>query len=201
MHLTNKMYWDHCSAKYSKYFNDPSRVIEFGSYNINGSIRGTFECEEYVGVDWRPGPLVDVVSLAHEYDSDEAFDTVVSASMLEHDPYWEKSIPNMLDHLTEDGILILTWGAALNVEHCLEEAPDGEFHPLQVGRVMDLLDQHGMYIHEVQYEQIFMEGHVDISKYRRRDRGGMGEVGLVAFRDEEHAIGERVVNELLDEDK
>ena len=48
-------------------------VLECGSYNVNGSVRGLFAAREYVGLDWRPGPGVDVVSLVHEYQAWPAF--------------------------------------------------------------------------------------------------------------------------------
>ena len=51
-------------------------VLECGSYNVNGSVRGLFAAREYVGLDWRPGPGVDVVSLVHEYKPGRQFDTV-----------------------------------------------------------------------------------------------------------------------------
>jgi hypothetical protein len=194
MHRANMMYWLHCSEKYKPFFRSPSRVIEFGSYNINGSIRRVFACEDYTGLDWRPGPCVDVVSLAHEYRTDKIYDTVVSASMLEHDPHWEQSIENMLSVLADDGIMVLTWGAALNEEHCLEEAPDGGFHCLPAGKVVALLERNGMYVHELQYEQLFCQR-------TGQGRGGMGEVGLVAFRNKKNAIGDPIIDELIEEDR
>ena len=42
-------------------------VLECGSYNVNGSVRDLFAVREYIGLDWRPGPGVDVVNLVHEY--------------------------------------------------------------------------------------------------------------------------------------
>ncbi len=201
MHIANTLYWQACAAKYPKYFKDPSRVIEFGSYNINGTIRTAFNCTDYTGVDWRPGPGVDVVSLAHDHKVDKPYDTVVSASMLEHDPHWDKSLANILTHMTDEGILILTWGAALNVIHCLEEAPDGKFHALPAGKVMTLLRKEGMHIHELQYEKLFMERTQDLAHFRPRERGGMGEVGLVAFWDKKYAKGTKsVMDDLLPQD-
>lgn len=201
MHIANTLYWRACSQKYPKYFNDPSRVIEFGSYNINGTIRTEFNCTDYTGLDWREGPAVDVVSLAHEYKTQKPFDTVVSASMLEHDPHWEKSLNALLDCMKDNGILILTWGAALNVQHCLQEAPDGKFHALPAGKVVDKLEAEGLYVHELQYEKLFMERTQDLAHFRPRERGGMGEVGLVAFWDKKYAKGtERVLDELLPQD-
>ena len=54
-------------------------VLECGSYNVNGSVRGLFAAREYVGLDWRPGPGVDVVSLVHEYQAGPAVSTRSSA--------------------------------------------------------------------------------------------------------------------------
>lgn len=195
MHPANKLFWDHCASKYASYFKRPSRVIEFGSYNINGSIRQVFDVDDYTGLDWRAGPCVDVVSLAHEFKADGEYNTIVSASMLEHDPHWEASIKNMLSMLTDDGILVMTWGAALNEEHCLKEAPDGAFHALPAGNAIDLLEGEGMYVHEFQYERKFVERAG--ARIRFAGGGGMGEVALVAFKDSKYASGERAIDDLL----
>jgi len=83
-----------------KYFTDPSKVIEMGSGYINGTIKAHFRCANYIGVDWRNAYCCDLLSLAHEVSFEpETFDTVVSASMLEHDPHWEKSLFKMVEIL------------------------------------------------------------------------------------------------------
>ena len=47
------------------------KVLEIGSYDVNGSVRSNFKhVQEYVGVDLIPGPSVDVVSKGHLYVSD-----------------------------------------------------------------------------------------------------------------------------------
>jgi hypothetical protein len=199
MHEANRLYWKHCSEKYSRHFHTPSSVIEFGSFNINGSIREVFSCKDYTGLDWRPGPGVDVVSLAHEYDPGRTFDTVVSASMLEHDPHWRESIANMVSMMKTDGIIVLTWGAALNAPHCLHEAPDGEFHPLPAGRVIKLLESMGMHIHEFRYEKWFARECGLPSRHILND--GVGEVGLVAFTNEKYSSGDRKIDDLFPEDQ
>ena len=58
---------------------------------------GLFAAREYVGLDWRPGPGVDVVSLVHEYKPGRHFDTVISTEMLEHDPHWRESVQRMIE--------------------------------------------------------------------------------------------------------
>ena len=78
-------------------------VLECGSYNVNGSVRGLFAACEYVGLDWRPGPGVDVVGLVHEYQPGRRFDTVVSTEMLEHDPHWRESVARMIELVSERG--------------------------------------------------------------------------------------------------
>lgn len=64
-----------------------SKILEFGSQNINGSCRPHFAgAAEYVGIDILPGPEVDIVMTDHykfPFDSD-LFDFVISANTLEH---------------------------------------------------------------------------------------------------------------------
>ncbi len=65
------------------------RTAEFGSFNVNGTVRILFDCDHYVGIDWIAGPCVDVVSLAHEVNFQYQFDTIITASM----PFLFDSIP------------------------------------------------------------------------------------------------------------
>jgi SAM-dependent methyltransferase len=66
-------------------------VLEVGSKNINGSLRGLFENKKtpysYKGADLESGPNVDII-LAHPYYwpeiQDESYDVIVSTSTLEH---------------------------------------------------------------------------------------------------------------------
>lgn len=206
MHFENRLFWRRCSERYPRYFDAPSRAIEFGSYNINGSIRDFCRCSDYTGVDWIPGPCVDLVSLAHEVPfKPETFDTVLSASMLEHDPYWEKSLAKMVEVMKRDGILAISWGAARNPAHHLETAPDGKFHALRAGLVLELLWALGLYIHEFQYDRSICLASGDdefINVHAKPNpQYGMGEVALVAFKDKKYTSGEQTIERLIDEDK
>lgn len=192
MHSTNVTFWRVCKEKYPEYFVN-SRVIEFGSYDVNGSVKGFFETpSEYMGVDWRPGPGVDLVSFAHEVDNLLLYDVVISASMLEHDPHWEKSILRMIEVLDDDGILMLSWGAALNAEHECDTACDGKFHALPAGKVLRLLERHGIYVHEFLYESQLGKSELP--------SGGDGEVCLVAFKRPVTTFGPQEIAPLLPED-
>lgn len=206
MHFEDRLFWQRCSKEYPRYFNDPSKVIDFGSYNINGSIRDWCNCSTFIGVDWIAGPCVDLVSLTHEVPfKPEAFDTVLSASMLEHDPYWERSLEKMVEVLKKDGLFAISWGAARNPVHHLKMAPDGKFHPLKAGLVIQLLEKLGMYIHEFQYQRTICLESGDEEFIKSHLEGkvmyGMGEVVLVGFKDKAYAVGEQVIESLIDEDK
>jgi hypothetical protein len=88
-----------------------TRVLEFGSYDINGSVRGFFtDPSRYVGVDHRAGPCVDVVSLFHNFEDEVEYDVFISASAFEHDPYWRESIKNGISHLRDGGLIVISCG-------------------------------------------------------------------------------------------
>ena len=107
-------------------------VLECGSYNVNGSVRDLFAAvghpTEYIGLDWRPGPGVDVVSLVHEYQPGRHFDTVISTEMLEHDPHWRASVARMIELVKPGGWLIITCAAPGRGEHEMGCAPEPEYY-------------------------------------------------------------------------
>jgi SAM-dependent methyltransferase len=88
-------------------------VLEVGSYNVNGSVRSVIEPlrpAEYIGVDMRPGPDVDLVMSAAELTKffGVQFDVVVSAEMLEHAEDWRAAVRSMKGVLKPGGVLLLT---------------------------------------------------------------------------------------------
>jgi len=186
MHDANRRFWEYCAKTYPAYFMRPSKVLEAGSLNVNGSVRHYFDVDSYVGLDWREGPGVDKVCFAHEMEFPYLFDTIASASMLEHDPFWDRSIHALVKHLAPDGILVMTWGAMKNVPHCFAASPDDRFHALAPKKVLDTLDSLGVYVHEFFYETRF--------------GGGDGEVGLISFKNPEKTEGPRSIDELLEVD-
>lgn len=96
------------------------RVIELGSYNVNGTARQhvlTCEPELYLGVDIRPCDhgagcgCVDLVMPAEKIDvvlGREDFDVVICTEMLEHSLNWKKVLVNANYLLRDHGKLILT---------------------------------------------------------------------------------------------
>ncbi len=89
------------------------RVLEVGSYNINGSIRPIFEkCDpsEYIGTDGTQGPGVDKQCLARnlvEMFRSESFDIVVSVGTLCQIKRMDLAILNMKTVLKTGGLLFL----------------------------------------------------------------------------------------------
>jgi len=87
----------------------PERVIEFGSRDVNGTIRDLLpEGAEYIGVDAHKGPNVDTVCAAEEYDPPWHPDLVLCLNMLEHTPSAAIILSNAWRILALGGALIVS---------------------------------------------------------------------------------------------
>ncbi len=92
---------------------DAKNVMEIGSYDVNGSVRGLFAASAtpaYVGVDARHGPGVDLVhSSGYPLPfPDGRFDVAVSTETLEHDRRPWLTVAEMGRLIKPDGIVIVT---------------------------------------------------------------------------------------------
>lgn len=89
-------------------------VIEIGSMNINGSVRGFINglgCTKYVGVDFREGNGVDIICDATDIVDKfgkESFDIVISTSFLEHAENWKKVISDTKNICKNGGLMLHT---------------------------------------------------------------------------------------------
>jgi SAM-dependent methyltransferase len=101
--------------------NPNQRVLEIGSYDLNGSVRQFFPTNQsgnYVGVDLCEGPGVDVVGFGHEIDfDDESFDVTLSCECFEHDPHWSKTFTNMHRMTKPGGVVAFTCASLGRLEH------------------------------------------------------------------------------------
>lgn len=90
------------------------RVIEVGSYNMNGSLRpvvSAWEPAEYIGVDMIPGPGVDIVCDADDVlrkFGKERFDIVISTETIEHVRHWRTVISNLKNLCVPGGVILAT---------------------------------------------------------------------------------------------
>lgn len=96
-----------------------ARVLEIGSYDVNGSVRAHFpDAAEYVGVDLVEGPGVDLISYGHEVDlPDGSFDITVSCECFEHDPHWVRTWQNMIRLTRPGGLVVVTCASRGRPEH------------------------------------------------------------------------------------
>lgn len=110
------------------------RVLDVGSYDVNSTKRGVntrdlFKDSEYLGIDQREGPGVDVVVKAHEFSPDYKFDVVISGSTFEHDKYYEQTLPAIAKLLESGGLFLFTCGSGERQEHGTHRMPDqGEIY-------------------------------------------------------------------------
>lgn len=91
------------------------KVLEVGSYDVNGSVRPFvegFEPKEYLGTDFLPGPRVDRVIDAEDLVQElgeKSYDVVISTEMLEHAEHWRDCV-NQMKAVTKDLLIVTTRG-------------------------------------------------------------------------------------------
>ena len=96
-----------------------SRLIEIGSYAVNGTMRSYFATTaEYVGMDLVDGPGVDVLTFGHEVDHESgSYDIATSGECFEHDPHWRETFANMVRLTRPGGLVAFTCASAGRPEH------------------------------------------------------------------------------------
>jgi SAM-dependent methyltransferase len=103
--------------KLPNYFKN-KKVLDVGSLDINGNNRYLFENSSYCGIDIGPGPNVDIITVAHEFNApNESFDMIVSTSCFEHDKYYVKTFQKIVNLLRTDGMFLFTVATTGYPEH------------------------------------------------------------------------------------
>lgn len=116
-HAQQQDFCKRVKEKYPEYFLNKN-VLDVGSLDINGNNRYLFDNCSYLGIDVGSGNNVDVVSLAHEFNSpDNYYDVVISTECFEHDMYYEKSIKNIIRMLKPGGMFLFTCASDGRPEH------------------------------------------------------------------------------------
>ena len=98
----------------------PYKILEIGSFNVNGSPRDFLEDEhtEYIGVDLCEGKGVDIVEYGHNIKLDSnTIDFVLSCECFEHDPHWIGTFQNMYRMTKPGGIVAFTCASIGRLEH------------------------------------------------------------------------------------
>lgn len=107
-------------------------VLEIGSRDVNGNIKGVFNhADQYYGIDLVEGSGVDEVADAAKFRTDERFDTVVCSEVLEHTDSARDICRNAHQHLTRGGVFLVTAAGAGRVPHSASdggELKEGEFY-------------------------------------------------------------------------
>lgn len=106
-------------AKYGPF----AEVVEFGSLDINGSVRSLFPLDQtYTGIDLQEGPGVDMVADVRMVDL--PCDLVVCCEVLEHHPDAEGIIRAAYRCLLPGGLFIATMAMHPRAPHsAIDENP------------------------------------------------------------------------------
>ena len=109
--------------RWQRVISRPRSVLEVGSRNVNGSVRGLFPCSQYIGIDTRTGPGVDVVADGASWDGwGRKFDLVLCLEVLEHAADQEGLCRNLLRLAARSGVILVTAAGPQRVPH----GADGE---------------------------------------------------------------------------
>lgn len=94
------------------------KILEIGSFDVNGSIRQFFEKSTYVGVDLTEGPGVDIVCEGNKLDHPEnTYDVTLSCECFEHNPHWVDTFLNMYRMTKQGGVVVFTCATTGRPEH------------------------------------------------------------------------------------
>jgi SAM-dependent methyltransferase len=112
MHKEQITYLDKMKERFPDAFRD-KKVLDIGSFNVNGNEKPWFENCDFTGLDLLPGPGVDIACPANEYNApDGTFDTIISCECWEHNPFYKESILNAIRMLKSGGYFIWTCATA-----------------------------------------------------------------------------------------
>jgi SAM-dependent methyltransferase len=98
---TEKFYQKYCVENIEN-----KKILDIGSYSVNGNVRPIFEKGQYIGVDMEMGPNVDIVVNANNLPFEKNhFDVIVSISCFEHDDMFWVTFLEMCRVLNEGGYM------------------------------------------------------------------------------------------------
>ena len=94
--------------EFCKKINKTLKVVDFGSYDVNGCLKPIFKDHEYIGIDMAAGPNVDVVcSNDNTPFENNSIDVIVSSSSFEHDDCFWMTFLEMCRILKPGGLIYI----------------------------------------------------------------------------------------------
>lgn len=113
MHISSKLRMKWFVENYaSKHKSEVAKVLDVGSYDVNGSYKEYFNADkfEYVGLDMAEGPNVDI-ALDNPYDwkeiASDSYDIVISGQAFEHIEFFWLTMAEMTRVLRKDGLMCI----------------------------------------------------------------------------------------------
>jgi SAM-dependent methyltransferase len=101
-------YVNKIKSKLPQYFEN-QKVLGVGTFNVCGTEDVFFNNCDYQGLDLGPGPGVDIVCPAQDYDApDNSYDVVISCECFEHNPFYKETIQNITRLLKPGGLFLFT---------------------------------------------------------------------------------------------
>lgn len=110
---------------------EPITVVEIGSLDINGTVRGCFPKAKWHGIDVVEGPAVDEVANGATWTPDEPVDLVVCCEVFEHTRDWRKIVANCANIVKPGGRVVFTAAGPTRLPHSAVDGGllrDGEFY-------------------------------------------------------------------------
>jgi hypothetical protein len=107
------------------------QVVEFGSLDINGTVRDLIDCSWYYGIDLQPGPGVDEVADAATWDGYYFADLIICCEVLEHSKKWRAIVESAYLNLVHGGWFVVTCATDPRAPHsALDGGPlrPGEYY-------------------------------------------------------------------------
>lgn len=123
---------------------EPVTVLDIGGRDINGSPRALFPNADYVVLDVRDEPGVDIVADAATWIPDRAYDVVVCTEVFEHTPVWRGIARTAHAALKPGGLLVTTMAGPGRAPHSAHDGGtlrQGEYYgnvdPLDLDKTLN----------------------------------------------------------------
>lgn len=118
-HPAQQKFFSEITKRFESICCAPVKVLEVGSQNINGTVRGYFpNAIEYLGIDIGAGQDVDWTVPGELLQLPDAWaDIVVTTECLEHCMVWDQVFLNMIRILKPSGLFLMTCASTGRAAH------------------------------------------------------------------------------------